>query len=273
MVPVFISLGLLAARGLARFRSPWVVAAILALAVAETLSPTPPRHAPGLEPPEIYRLLAVQPPGALLELPAGDTDDTRAQWWSIFHGRPIVNGMAAFSPGRYQALQHVIRKDWRGEPPHDLSYGRGLAMLRTHFPIRYLVLHPRVPGPLRRNVDLTPAFRLLAEAKDGARLYSVQNGQTAALIRRRLRSDQLRRGLRAAFRGPAGAALKVTLNDGTLEERRLTGEREEAVWPVPASLVLPRDNYLTLAVEGGELELEGVAWAEPGEDAPQASKR
>jgi hypothetical protein len=270
MVPVFISLGLLAARGLARSRSPWVIAAVLALAVIETLSPTPPRHAPGTEPPEIYRLLAAQPPGALLELPAGDTDDTRAQWWSIFHGRPVVNGMAAFSPRQYLSLQHVLRKDWGREPPHDLSYGRGLAMLRTHFPIRYLVLQPTVPGPLRRNVDLTAAFRLLAEAKDGARLYSVHNGQTAALIKRRLRPDQVRRGLRAAFHGPAGAALRVTFNDRVLEERRLTGQREEAVWHVPEPLVLSGDNYLTLILEGGELDLEGVTWAEPGEDAPGA---
>jgi hypothetical protein len=273
MAPVFISLGLLAARGLARTRRPWVIAGVLALAVLETLSPTPPRHAPGRELPEIYRLLAAQPPGALLELPAGDTDDTRAQWWSVFHGRPVVNGMAAFSPRQYLALQHVLRKDWRGEPPHDLSYGRGLAMLRTHFPIRYLVLHPTVPGPLRRNVDLTPSFQLLAEAKDGARLYRFHNGQTAALLRRRLRPDQLRHGLRAAFRGPAGALLKATFNDGMLEERRLTGGREEAAWQVPPSLVLPRDNYLTLAVDGGELELEGVTWVEPGEESPQASKR
>jgi hypothetical protein len=233
--------------------------------VAETIVPARPRHAPGTRLPEIHHELAQQPPGALLELPAGEEADTQAQWWSIFHRRPTVNGVAAITPLRYGALVHVIRKDWRGAPAHSLEGSRALDMLRTHFPIRYVLVQASAPEQMRLNLATTPsAFTLLAES-GGARLYRFRNGETAVVIKRRFRADQLAGGLRARFSGPQGALLRVELNGQGLDELRLSGQRQERAWTIPPDRVSRGDNYLLLGLDGGELQLEEIAWREPGE--------
>jgi hypothetical protein len=84
--------------------------------------------------PPIYRALAAQPPGAVLEYPLTNVDPLlvyRYEYFSIFHWRPLVNSGSSILPEAYIELSDVLR----GFPDP-----RAVALLQA-LDVRYVVVH------------------------------------------------------------------------------------------------------------------------------------
>src|SRR6185295_19643196 len=106
LLSVLAGIGWAAVR--ARYR-PWVGAAVVLVAILETLSPPLAVQAapPGLPP--AYRRLETLPPGPILEVPVFAAETLL---WAARHGRPVLNGVGAFVPAQTQALERTINNYW-----------------------------------------------------------------------------------------------------------------------------------------------------------------
>lgn len=171
-VPAIFGAGLLATIGAARLgvgRRPWLAAAVLLFAVAETWSGWPPRvERPAL--PAAYAFLKQQPPGALMALPLEDAE--RYMWWAALHEMPMVNGEGAFEPRVYANLYRFLRREWGDPAMGNLEGRRSTSLLLERFPIDYVVLHHGAPPAMQRNIEATPErFSLLTTTADGDRIY------------------------------------------------------------------------------------------------------
>jgi hypothetical protein len=85
--------------------------------------------------PGIYHAMAQQPAGGIVvELPLGEPDfDLRAMYYSLVHGRPILNGYSGFFPPHYPRLASALSD----VPRHpDVSLAALRASGATH-----LILH------------------------------------------------------------------------------------------------------------------------------------
>lgn len=260
-VPALMALSLLSVLGLNALgwaRRPWLLAALLSLAVAETLIEEPVRHDRGAELPEAYRYLATQPAGAILELPF--EGNYGYEWWAIRHGMPIVNGELGFEPRWFAELHFLISKEWDRRPAHqDMEDWRSLRFLKGQIPLRYLVLHRGVSGFLATNVEATTrSFELLHATADGDRVYRVRRGGDGPLLRRRFRDDQLGAGrVETRIRGPEGSAVVAWLNDVRLGEQALEPTAQDLEWSFPSSAVEPRAmNAFRLAAADGHARFE-----------------
>jgi hypothetical protein len=257
-VMVVTALTLLAVLGFAESglaRSPVAVTLVVLLTVVETWAPVPRRQARDTALPEVYRYLLAQPRGALLELPFEDESDH--QWWSIHHGLPVVNGMAAFEPAWHVDLVQLIGREWRQAPGgQDMEDWASLKILKARVPLRYLVVHPDVSGYVRANVEATRAtFEPIHDAADGSRVYRVRLGGAGRVVRRRFREDQLASGrLEARVRGPKDAVLAVSVNGAPAARQPLAADWTDAVWRVPDGVVRRGLNLVTLELEGAPPE-------------------
>jgi hypothetical protein len=146
---------------------------IVALAVLETagpglvVRPVPP----GLPP--AYQRLRSLPPGAAVDLPIFDPDTLL---WAARHGRPVVNGMGAFTPLYTATLHRYVRNHWLRRVPADVDASKPSEFLHRAFKARYLILPTgRRHGlwPLAQAFDRSQGFRLLAEVEDGDRIYEI----------------------------------------------------------------------------------------------------
>jgi hypothetical protein len=239
----------LAASGLAR--SSLALGLVVLLAAVETWAPVPRREARDSVLPDVYRYLLAQPPGAVLEVPF--EAESEHQWWSIHHGLPIVNGMAAFEPAWHVDLVQLIGREWKQPPAgQDMEDWASLKILKARVPLRYLVLHPDASAYVRANVEATRAtFEPIHDAEGGARVYRVRLGGSGRVLRRRFREDQLAGGrLGARVRGPAGAMLAVSVNGSPAAQQPLSPEWTEAVWSVPEGTVRRGLNLVTMQLEG-----------------------
>jgi hypothetical protein len=255
-LPALMAVSLLAVLGLHALgwaRRTGALAALLAVAVAETLTATPARIDRGAVLPEPYVFLKSQPAGALLELPfAGNY---AYEWWAIRHGMPIVNGELGFEPRWYAELYHLIEREWDRRPPHqDMEDWRSVAFLKGQVPLRYLILHRGASGFVRTNVDATPrSFERLHAAADGSIVYRVRRGGSGVELRRRFRDDQLGGGtIVTRLRGREGSVVMAWLNDVALGERALTEEAADVTWSLPPQAVEPRavNTFRLRAVDG-----------------------
>jgi hypothetical protein len=147
-------------------------AAVVALAVLETLGPPVRVRAvpPGL--PAAYERLRQLPPGPLVELPPSLPE---AMLWAARHGRPVVNGIGAFAPPESLRLDHVVRRQWLRRPPPRVDGSAPDRLLRETFGARYVVLDTR--RPVRRRLaqafGRSPGFRLVEAFPDGLCLYEL----------------------------------------------------------------------------------------------------
>jgi len=267
--PLLVALGLLAAGGLAFSglgRRPLVLAAILGVAVAETLHPAPARVEAPPAPSEAYAWLAAEPRAAVLELPF---DDHVYQLRAIAHGLPLVNGACgSYEPARYGALERLIERHWT-EPGDGLEGTAGLLYLKAQFPVRYLLLHPGGSGYLRENLDKTRGtFALVHETASGDRVYAVSRGGRGRSLRRVFRDDALRAApVRIRVSGPAGAGLRVFLEDLLIDERPLRPEGDEVRLDVTERPLRRGPNALRFEQTGApalpEMDLQEI---EPVED-------
>ena len=92
---------------LAKRRRAWLGPALLALTVGELLTPWPLKPVEPLEP--VYRVLAAQPRGGVLELqfPYKSTDlfhHARFMYSSMWHWQPLVNGYSDFIPQPFRDM-------------------------------------------------------------------------------------------------------------------------------------------------------------------------
>jgi hypothetical protein len=249
-----IALGVMASFGLSRIRSPWLRGLALVAATAETLGAPPPRTPADLALPAVYRYLASQPEGALLELPFGEL---RWVWWSTFHGRSIVNGGGAYKPHRYRMLRGYFQRTLaEGEP---LETSRFLAFLKAWFPVRYVVLHAEAPPELREAFGAASAsLERVHETSAGDRVYRLRRGGRGTRLVRVFRGDQLASGtLTATLRGPAGGRVTARLRDVPLGHAVLSPEWSTHAWTLPG--VEAGLNIVELSGEGGsEFELREI---------------
>jgi hypothetical protein len=151
------TLGRLMRLRLPRLDSRWLSAAVatllIALSAAEGLN-RPYRPAPiesGAAVPPAYRWLADQPDAVVAHLPLLIPDhdrelqlNNRFQYFSLYHGHPIVNGSANVVPKGYKALFYEFRG---GPTPRALAILQGLGV--THLVVSYDELDPRTVAQTR----------------------------------------------------------------------------------------------------------------------------
>jgi len=259
--PGLMALGLLAAGGLAAspiLRRPLMLCLVLGAATAETLVPRFGRADQGTELPEAYRYLLAQRPGGVLEIPIGvDPIESQYQWWSIRHGLPIVNGMAAFYPDKHLRLHQQVRFGW-SRPPEEMKLEQSfsLGFLKTHFPVRHLVVHAGTDSQTIANIDAaSETFELVHETSAGDRIYAVRRGGSGRRIRRVFTEEDLGGAVRARLVGRAGARLTVSLNDLAIGQHILSGSVEELHWRLSPSQVVRGPNLFALEVDEEEIRL------------------
>jgi hypothetical protein len=154
---------------------PWAGAAVVLLAVAETLAPPldllpVPRGLPAY-----YATLDTVPAGPILELPvfAGDS-----LVWAARHGRPMLNGQgSAFVPIDTLRLDRFIQRHWLRDRPFDADQSKATAFLLARFPVRYVICPGSRIGSLARVATAfneSRTFALVAETSDGSRIYEVR---------------------------------------------------------------------------------------------------
>lgn len=260
-LPAMMALGLLASLGLARSplaRSRPALCLALLVALAETVSPAPARRRAPRELPSVYSWLAGQPPGGILELPFADA---RWTWWAAHHQLPIVNGIGAFEPERYQVLWQLVKREWR-EPVRDLEGTGSLAYLKAWFPICYVVVHAEAPQALPGLLAATTrSFVPLYVSPEGDRVYRLVRRGEGTLLRRAFRDDQLRSGrLRLVLAGPPSGRVLVRLNEMALPgSLALEPARREQILELPRSALRRGRNVVELAGAPGELVFELLA--------------
>lgn len=133
---LFLALAVLAGIGAAALQrhSSTIGAAVVSLAMAahlaiystlpmrldapltvSNLAPAPAYLQPSTTTPHIYRLVATTPPSAIIvELPFGDPGyDLRYMFFSLAHGRPLLNGYSGVFPPWYQRRQALLRDPQR----------------------------------------------------------------------------------------------------------------------------------------------------------------
>lgn len=260
-LPALMALSLLAVLGLSALgwaRRTAVLAALVGVSIAETLTETPSRLNRGYELPEAYAFLKSQPTGAILELPF--TGNYGYEWWAIQHRMPIVNGELGFEPRWYAELHHLINREWARKPPHqDMEEWRSVAFLKGQIPLRYLILHRGVSGYVGTNIEATRrTFERLHATADGAVIYRVRRGGVGPELRRRFRDDQLE-GVHVVtrIRGPERIAVMAWLNDVPLGEKGLTPVAADVEWSFPPHAVLGRAlNTFKLQAADGSARFE-----------------
>jgi len=256
-VPGVMALGFLACHGLSRSgltRYPLAIAGVLTLTLAETAADAPARLEARRDVPEIYRWLEQQPRGAVLELPF---EDGLWTWWASWHELQIVNGVGAFEPRSYQALWQRLQHDWK-RSPGDQSDRPALELLKSEFPIRYLLLHVAAPEFMRRGAAETPSFRLLHTNASGDRVYALERDGVGPLIERAFRDDQLQQGKLTATLVGLGA-VQVHFNDEPLTSLNLSSAPTSAAWNLDRGHIRRGLNWLRLeSTSGSEVQLQAV---------------
>jgi hypothetical protein len=248
------ALGLLAALGASALglgRRAWAAVLVAGLALLEADTVPHRRVAVPKVAPPVYASLASLPPGAALELPLGFEEDSVRQWWSLQHGRSIVNGVGAFMPDRYVRLMRLVDKEWMAAAPATLEDTGALRYLKHQFPIQYVIVHADAPDSLRAAAASTPSLVPLVAAEGGALLFRLDRGGAGRVLRRAFRDDQFHEGrIAARLRGAAGTTARATFNDAVLGQVALGPDAAETAWAV-APLLRRGLNTLVLTAEGG----------------------
>jgi hypothetical protein len=145
-----------------------------AAALLETFAPGPRLHAvpPGLPP--AYRLLETLPPGPFLEVPPFEPMTLA---WAARHGRPTLNGQgSAFVPVDTLRLSRYVDNHWLKPEPSEIGDDKATRILRERLKPRYVIVPcGRKPelAALAAAFDRSPAYRFVAMAEDGDRVYEL----------------------------------------------------------------------------------------------------
>lgn len=158
--------------------APALAAAIVLLSIADVWGP-PLRGTTALvgEPlPQVYAALADLPPGALLEWPLENADETlkhRYQYYTLFHPQPIVNSASSIVPERYNRLHEFLRS---------FPSAASTTLLRD-LGVRYVNINRYELGnwsALAAQLQAAPGLRLLGSYDEGRHyLYAILPEQPA----------------------------------------------------------------------------------------------
>jgi hypothetical protein len=169
-----LALAVLAGYGAASFRRRFVHALLAGLVLVESLV-WPAAH---IEPvplateiPPVYRWLADQPPGPVLELPMifmTNGPPLEYQYMSIYHWHPTPDGFSGFFPPRHDQIVFEIRR---------FPSARSISLIQA-LDVRYLIIHTdRYPQDhwlqIREGLAENEAFNLV-EAFGPDVVYEVQ---------------------------------------------------------------------------------------------------
>ena len=99
------------ASSVAAFASPLVPVLVIVLALLELgLKPLPIERVPtGRQIPEVYRWLAAERPGPIVEFPFGLYQDNAYVYFSTSHWLPLVNGFSGFYPFIYPEIHGFLQ--------------------------------------------------------------------------------------------------------------------------------------------------------------------
>jgi hypothetical protein len=243
-VVVVLAVGLLAGMGtkalvgrVAGARAAVTAACALVLLAEYHSFPLPYQRIDWERPPAVYRALAADPDDvAVLEWPLGweywDDYDT---FWSIAHGKRIVNGASGFLPPLTHEISAVLsRPEAPGAP---FPSGKALGFLTGIHPLRYVVVHNDLIPPdeqrkWRRLAEVPWAH--LAGTYGPADLYRLTGDAAGPRVDKLFSWDYARTRREIAFQarsiGPAGAErwVEVRLN-GRLVGRHDLGDGWTAV--------------------------------------------
>ena len=154
-------------------RHGWAKAAIVTLAVVETIGPPPQdRLAPVGLPPAYESLLRHHPSGPILEIPFTAPD--QMLWAARLPEQRWVNGDAAFRPRSASLLDRFIERHWVRRPPGDVDDSKVTELLRELFRPRWIIVPAgRRPVLWRLAVamDESSSYSFVLEATDGDRVY------------------------------------------------------------------------------------------------------
>jgi hypothetical protein len=194
-----VALGVLAGLGIAavarwrrggRLAPALALAATVAVGLEMNLGPCRLFALPtGAQVPAIYRELARREPGPVVEVPLGVTlrdlvsasVNTRYEYFSIFHWRPLVNGYASYWPPQLEVTAALAR---------GLPDARALANLAACTSVRWVIVHlDALAPPTRAAFEADPSGLRLAARFDGDLLYEVDpprpSGACVSELRRR----------------------------------------------------------------------------------------
>jgi hypothetical protein len=85
----------------------------------------------GHELPEVYRWLAAESPGPLIELPAGMWENAMYEYFSTYHWLPIVNGASGYAPPTYDQILREL---------HPFPTRKGITFLSA-MGVKWMVVH------------------------------------------------------------------------------------------------------------------------------------
>ena len=141
-------------RALAAALATLLIAGIVAESLNRPVQPVP--LATRAQAPPVYGWLAAQPRAVILELPFVIPDHPDRfgmlgdlyQFYSLYHGHPVVNGSANVLPKGYKALYYELRD---GPTPRALAILQGLGV--THLVVHYDELGGEVAARTRALLD------------------------------------------------------------------------------------------------------------------------
>ena len=141
-------------RALAGALATLLIAGIVAESLNRPVQPVP--LATRAQAPPVYGWLAAQPRAVILELPFVIPDHPDRfgmlgdlyQFYSLYHGHPVVNGSANVLPKGYKALYYELRD---GPTPRALAILQGLGV--THLVVHYDELGGEVAARTRALLD------------------------------------------------------------------------------------------------------------------------
>jgi len=255
-VIVVFALSLLAAFGAARLadrlegRVPVAFTyATLALVMLVEFWSAPLAYAPAPWPPEMpaYQRLAELEEGvAVLEVPLyADKPDANEMLSSLYYRKYLVNGVSGFVPPFTVGLAQNLK-----EPIEVFPSAQTIAMLRSIYPLRYILVHggsmAREERPKWEGLEASPPPSLRLEGTYGATdIYElIATPETGDVILRQFSYDFVRRhphaavSLRRVWReedpeidtGGIRSWVEVSFNGSLLESFGLTEELRELDW-------------------------------------------
>lgn len=195
------------AKPMATLARPLIPLSLMALALIELgLKPLPLAKIPtGQEIPEVYRWLAANRPGPIVEFPTGFLQDYEYLYYSISHWLPLVNGASGYFPPTYLEIRSALRSlPSRTAVEHLKAIGVRAVVVHTDR------LRPDELSPWNSaQLEETGLQKVKAFGPDV--LYRVPSGSSTSRLRLQIRApDWLPHGkqitLQLSLRGAAGAA-------------------------------------------------------------------
>lgn len=170
-------LSVVAAWGLAHVQKtkPMLAGLLLALGMAETL--TPPNNfftvAPGV--PAVYEALKELPPGPVLDVPPYQAEPLI---WAARRGFETLNGGGAFIPALTTRIETTTQNHWLTNTSQPIDESKAARILLNETAMRYLILPGGRRGGLQsliRRFEQSRCFRLLGEYQSDLLFESVRD--------------------------------------------------------------------------------------------------